>query len=329
MTTMADSITAKDVSELRQRTGAGMMDCKKALEETERRHGQSRRVAAQEGHRARREARRARGVRRHDRAATSTTTASSACWSSSTARPTSSRATTTSRQLAKSIAEHIAARRDRCARRPRIQRSRRRRSRRGALAIVRQSTVERRDRRSRRQHLRRHEDRRAASSSKSLLTRGQSALARTSRGVAASVPTVPMAVTRDDVPATLVDRERRIFSEQAAAAASRRTSSRRWWRGASTSTTGGHALDQPWIRDDSKAIRDLVKRWRRSIRRFARFQIGKSERARGELRYHASSEDLRRGARRRQGIRLRLRRRWTVSRRDRRGGATWASRSAS
>src|SRR4051812_40903548 len=28
------TITAKDVSELRQRTGAGMMDCKKALEET-------------------------------------------------------------------------------------------------------------------------------------------------------------------------------------------------------------------------------------------------------------------------------------------------------
>ena len=28
-------ITAKDVAELRERTGAGMMDCKKALEETE------------------------------------------------------------------------------------------------------------------------------------------------------------------------------------------------------------------------------------------------------------------------------------------------------
>ena len=31
---MAATFTAKDVSELRQRTGAGMMDCKKALEET-------------------------------------------------------------------------------------------------------------------------------------------------------------------------------------------------------------------------------------------------------------------------------------------------------
>ena len=34
MTTTTTTITAKDVQELRQRTGAGMMDCKKALEET-------------------------------------------------------------------------------------------------------------------------------------------------------------------------------------------------------------------------------------------------------------------------------------------------------
>ena len=47
------AFTAKDVSELRQRTGAGMMDCKKALEENDGRHGAGRRVAAQEGHRPR------------------------------------------------------------------------------------------------------------------------------------------------------------------------------------------------------------------------------------------------------------------------------------
>ena len=34
MTTKQKAISAKEVSELRQRTGAGMMDCKKALEET-------------------------------------------------------------------------------------------------------------------------------------------------------------------------------------------------------------------------------------------------------------------------------------------------------
>src|SRR5690348_12449835 len=43
-------------------------------------------------------------------------------------------------------------------------------------------------------------------------------LARTiAEHITAGVPTVPVAVTRDDVPAALVDRERRIFSEQAAA----------------------------------------------------------------------------------------------------------------
>jgi elongation factor Ts len=34
MTTTTTTFTAKDVQELRQRTGAGLMDCKKALEET-------------------------------------------------------------------------------------------------------------------------------------------------------------------------------------------------------------------------------------------------------------------------------------------------------
>src|SRR5256885_8832296 len=34
MTTMEKKITAKEVAELRERTGAGMMDCKAALEET-------------------------------------------------------------------------------------------------------------------------------------------------------------------------------------------------------------------------------------------------------------------------------------------------------
>src|SRR6266550_3619493 len=34
MTTKEKGISAKEVQELRQRTGAGMMDCKKALEET-------------------------------------------------------------------------------------------------------------------------------------------------------------------------------------------------------------------------------------------------------------------------------------------------------
>ncbi len=42
-------ITASLVKELRERTGAGMMECKKALVEKRRRHRRRGRVAAQVG----------------------------------------------------------------------------------------------------------------------------------------------------------------------------------------------------------------------------------------------------------------------------------------
>ena len=103
-------------------------------------------------------------------------------------------------------------------------------------------------------------------------------LARTiAEHVAAGVPTVPVAVTRDDVPAELVDRERRIFSEQAAASGKPANIIEKM--------VGGRIdkyykevtlLDQPWVRDDKKTISQLLKDAgpNVSIRRFARFQIG-------------------------------------------------------
>jgi elongation factor Ts len=103
-------------------------------------------------------------------------------------------------------------------------------------------------------------------------------LARTiAEHVTAGVPTVPVAVTRDDVPAELVDRERRIFTEQAAASGKPANIIEKM--------VGGRIdkyfkevtlLDQPWVRDDSKTISELVKQAGPgvSIRRFARFQIG-------------------------------------------------------
>jgi elongation factor Ts len=103
-------------------------------------------------------------------------------------------------------------------------------------------------------------------------------LARTiAEHVAAGVPTVPVAVTRDDVPAELVERERRIFSEQASASGKPANIVEKM--------VGGRIdkfykeitlLDQPWVRDDSKTIRDLLKQAGAgvAIRRFARFQIG-------------------------------------------------------
>ena len=103
-------------------------------------------------------------------------------------------------------------------------------------------------------------------------------LARTiAEHVTAAVPAVPVAVTRDDVPAAIVDRERRIFTEQAAASGKPENIVEKMVQGrVDKFYKEVTLLDQPWVRDDSKAISDLVKAAGAgvSIRRFARFQIG-------------------------------------------------------
>ena len=95
--------------------------------------------------------------------------------------------------------------------------------------------------------------------------------------IAAGVPSVPVSVTRDDVPAELVERERRIFSEQAAASGKPENIIQKMVEGRIDKFYKEITLlDQPWVRDDSKTIRDLVKALGAdaSIRRFARFQMG-------------------------------------------------------
>ena len=95
--------------------------------------------------------------------------------------------------------------------------------------------------------------------------------------VAAGVPTVPVSVNREDVPAELVDRERRIFSEQAAASGKPENIVQKMVEGRIDKFYKEITLlDQPWVRDDSKTIRDLLKGLGAnvSIRRFARFQMG-------------------------------------------------------
>jgi elongation factor Ts len=95
--------------------------------------------------------------------------------------------------------------------------------------------------------------------------------------IAAGVPTVPVAVNREEVPAALVERERRIFSEQAAASGKPENIVKKMVDGRIDKFYKEITLlDQPWVRDDSKTIRDLVKELgaNASIRRFARFQMG-------------------------------------------------------
>jgi elongation factor Ts len=103
-------------------------------------------------------------------------------------------------------------------------------------------------------------------------------LARTiAEHIAAGVPSVPVAVTRDDVPAELVDRERRIFSEQAAASGKPENIIQKMVEGRVDKYYKEITLlDQPWVRDDSKTISALLKDAGAgvTIRRFARFQIG-------------------------------------------------------
>ena len=91
-------ITAAQVKELREKTGAGMMDCKKALKEmggdVEKAVEHLRKSGSAQG----REEGRAGDGRGHHRVATSTRVRSWRSWSRSTARPTSSPRPTSSRR---------------------------------------------------------------------------------------------------------------------------------------------------------------------------------------------------------------------------------------
>jgi elongation factor Ts len=97
--------------------------------------------------------------------------------------------------------------------------------------------------------------------------------------IAAGVPAVPVAVNREDVSSELVDRERRIFSEQAASSGKPANIVEKMVEGRIAKYYGEVVLlEQPWVRDDSKTIGSLVKEAGAGvhIRRFARFQMGEA-----------------------------------------------------
>ena len=115
---------------------------------------------------------------------------------------------------------------------------------------------------------------------------------------------VPVAVTRDDVPAELVERERRIFAEQAPRAASRTNIVEKMVTGSIDKYYKEVTLlDQPWVRDDTQ---DDPASWSKAAQATARSSDpplralpdrARSERARGassDTRASCSSSPARR-----------------------------------
>ena len=99
--------------------------------------------------------------------------------------------------------------------------------------------------------------------------------------IAAGVPKVPLGVTREEVSADIVDRERRIYEAQARTAGKPEAMIGKIVDGQVNRFYAENTLlDQPWVRDDSKSIRQLVADAGKeagatlTVRRFARFQMG-------------------------------------------------------
>ncbi|HJU72461.1 MAG TPA: translation elongation factor Ts [Gemmatimonadaceae bacterium] len=98
--------------------------------------------------------------------------------------------------------------------------------------------------------------------------------------VAAGVPTVAVAVNREGVSAELVARERRIFEEQAKASGKPDNIVAKMVEGRIGKFYGEVALvEQPWVRDDSRTIQSLLDEHGKAagsaltIRRFVRFKM--------------------------------------------------------
>jgi elongation factor Ts len=96
--------------------------------------------------------------------------------------------------------------------------------------------------------------------------------------VAAGVPTVAIAVRKEDVPAEIVEREKAIFVEQARASGKPDAIVEKMVAGRLDKYFKEITLlEQPWVRDDSKSIGQLVKETPGAdVRRFARFQMGEA-----------------------------------------------------
>jgi elongation factor Ts len=200
------SFTAKDVSELRQRTGAGMMDCKKALEET---NGDVEKAV---------EYLRKKGIAKAEKRA----------------------GREAGEGLISSYIHHN-----------------------GKVGVLVEVNCE-----------------------TDFVARNpefQQLVKSVAEHIAAGVPSVPLAVTKEQVPAERVEREKRIFEEQAAASGKPANIIQKMVDGRIEKYYKEVTLlEQPWVRDDSKTIGELVREASAKtgenivVRRFARFQLGEA-----------------------------------------------------
>ncbi len=99
--------------------------------------------------------------------------------------------------------------------------------------------------------------------------------------VAAGVPRVPEAVRREEVPAEIVDRERRIFTERAIAEGKPEKILEKVVEGQIRKFFSEVTLlEQPWVRDEARTIQSLVDDASSraggalSVRRFVRYRMG-------------------------------------------------------
>ena len=99
--------------------------------------------------------------------------------------------------------------------------------------------------------------------------------------IAAGVPKVPLGITREQIPTEIVDRERRIYEEQARNSGKPENILGKIVDGQVNKFYEENTLlDQKWVRDESKSIKQLVTEAGKeagatlAVRRFVRFQMG-------------------------------------------------------
>ncbi len=98
--------------------------------------------------------------------------------------------------------------------------------------------------------------------------------------IAAGVPSVALAVSRADVPSEAVDRERRIFEEQAKQSGKPENIVQKMVEGRINKYFAEVALvEQPWVQEETKPIKQLLEEASReagatlSVRRFIRYKM--------------------------------------------------------